>query len=397
MSPSRLRPAGFDAARARASTGKRALRPGGLRRAPGAPSSLRAQAQRAFRAAAERDERLEGEAPRSSFPKGDPRPLTPRPQGGGEQTALGEGEQTPLTQKVRALYEDSVVPVREIARLAGVSERTLYKYVQKARLAAAPCRAAACASAVSTSAAQQRKPRPCVTAKGAGGRFIPTADAGRPVARGLEGARSGRAGAGAGAMPARRGAGGGSGLAHAALARGAERRPRDVDRGGGAARSRRARRCGQACRGAEPKRDVEALRRELARRIEAKVRDWEAEPALAPPAVRAFARRGRAALRAGPPHQRHRRAILCKAGVRLDADVCRGRHARAAHSVCSSPPEGEGARAEAKLERGRVRWFASQQDRPPPRPSLAKGVHARLHRLCRGGNAGNGAARGDLQ
>ena len=38
---------------------------------------------------------------------------------------------TPLTMQVRALYEDTVVPVREIARLAGVTERTLYKYVQR--------------------------------------------------------------------------------------------------------------------------------------------------------------------------------------------------------------------------------------------------------------------------
>ena len=35
--------------------------------------------------------------------------------------------ETPLTAQARALYEDTVVPVREIARLAGVSERTLYK------------------------------------------------------------------------------------------------------------------------------------------------------------------------------------------------------------------------------------------------------------------------------
>jgi len=36
-----------------------------------------------------------------------------------------------LTLRVRALYEDSVVPMREIARLAGVHERTLYKYARK--------------------------------------------------------------------------------------------------------------------------------------------------------------------------------------------------------------------------------------------------------------------------
>src|SRR5207302_5009590 len=38
---------------------------------------------------------------------------------------------TALTERVRALYEGSVVPVREVARLAGVSERTIYKYVRK--------------------------------------------------------------------------------------------------------------------------------------------------------------------------------------------------------------------------------------------------------------------------
>jgi hypothetical protein len=36
-----------------------------------------------------------------------------------------------LAERVRALYETSVVPVREIARLVGVSERTLYKYVAR--------------------------------------------------------------------------------------------------------------------------------------------------------------------------------------------------------------------------------------------------------------------------
>src|SRR6185437_16253774 len=36
-----------------------------------------------------------------------------------------------LLERVRQLYEESVVPVREIARLIGVSERTLYKYVAR--------------------------------------------------------------------------------------------------------------------------------------------------------------------------------------------------------------------------------------------------------------------------
>ena len=36
-----------------------------------------------------------------------------------------------LTARIRALYETTSVPVREIAVLAGVTERTLYTYVNK--------------------------------------------------------------------------------------------------------------------------------------------------------------------------------------------------------------------------------------------------------------------------
>src|SRR4051812_20000840 len=39
--------------------------------------------------------------------------------------------ETPLTARVRALYEDSVVPVAAIARLAGVTERAVYKWAKK--------------------------------------------------------------------------------------------------------------------------------------------------------------------------------------------------------------------------------------------------------------------------
>jgi hypothetical protein len=141
----RQRPAGFDARSDR-------------------PSSLRAQAQRVFRAAAERSQ-----PSRDALRRANPLP---------------EADVTPLTQRVRALYEDSVVPVGEIARLAGVNERTLYRYVQKGQwrrryggkgIAAGVAKRAA-----------KRKPRACVTAKGTGGRFIPTADADKPFARGLK-------------------------------------------------------------------------------------------------------------------------------------------------------------------------------------------------------------------
>jgi len=39
----------------------------------------------------------------------------------------------PLLARIRALYEDSTVRVREIAELAGVSERTIYKYASAGR------------------------------------------------------------------------------------------------------------------------------------------------------------------------------------------------------------------------------------------------------------------------
>ncbi len=91
---------------------------------------------------------------------------------------------TSLTQQVRALYEDSAVPVAELARLAGVHQRTLYKYVRKGGWQRR--RATQDIAAAMRKRAAKQKPRPCVTAKGAGGRFIRTEDAGRPFARGLK-------------------------------------------------------------------------------------------------------------------------------------------------------------------------------------------------------------------
>jgi hypothetical protein len=103
------------------------------------------------------------------------------PQGGrepAEQAARGEAEQeasetarsgepatieTPLTARVRALYEDSVVPVAAIARLAGVTERAVYKWAKKF----------------------DWRPRVVRLARGTGGRFVPLADASRPVATGI--------------------------------------------------------------------------------------------------------------------------------------------------------------------------------------------------------------------
>jgi hypothetical protein len=222
MSPTRLRPPGSGArarsrpprfdARLRATRfdgpARIRLRPAGFDARPHRPSSLRAQAQRVFRAKAERDEVLRKPVV-DRLSKDTPLP-NPPPQGGREQTGVGarkqtgrgareqtvpgvreedssgvvERQMTTLTRHVRALYENSVVPVAEIARLAGVHQRTLYKYVQKGgwrrRHATQDL-----ASAV-RKRAQKRKPRACVTGKGAGGRFIRGADAGKPFRRGLK-------------------------------------------------------------------------------------------------------------------------------------------------------------------------------------------------------------------
>jgi AcrR family transcriptional regulator len=83
-----------------------------------------------------------------------------------EQKESAGREELPLTARVRALYEDSAVPVREIAQIAGVSERTLYKYVTRGKW--------------------RRRYASFKAAKGSGGRFISRADAGKPQPSGLK-------------------------------------------------------------------------------------------------------------------------------------------------------------------------------------------------------------------
>lgn len=89
-------------------------------------SSVRAQARRNYCALAGKASGQVSEA----TPTPDPSPRAASARGGGEQKASagGEKKETKLTQRVRELYEESAVPVREIARLAGVTERTLYKH-----------------------------------------------------------------------------------------------------------------------------------------------------------------------------------------------------------------------------------------------------------------------------
>src|SRR5258707_15804433 len=74
-----------------------------------------------------------------------------------------------LTAQARALYEGSAVPVREIAAIVGVTERTVYKYAAKQRW-------------------KQRYARTpdFAPVQGAGGRFIAREDKGKPFAQGLK-------------------------------------------------------------------------------------------------------------------------------------------------------------------------------------------------------------------
>jgi hypothetical protein len=89
---------------------------------------------------------------------------------------LAQSDDPTLTARVRALYEGGVVPVREIASLAGVTERTLYKYV----------RALGWTPRVTRHRGDGKPTTAQCAARGAGGRFIPLADADQPHAHGLK-------------------------------------------------------------------------------------------------------------------------------------------------------------------------------------------------------------------
>jgi predicted transcriptional regulator len=112
----------------------------------------------------------------------------PPPQGGREQTeqAARAEPHSPaptapdLTARARALYETSAVPVREIARLCGVTERTIYKYAAKDVWTKRYRRSARDARGDATA------PLDFTPVKGAGGRFIRREDRDKPIARGLK-------------------------------------------------------------------------------------------------------------------------------------------------------------------------------------------------------------------
>jgi hypothetical protein len=141
-------------------------------------SSVRAQAREIYQSLAAKETKANAAA------------NPPSPDGFG-----GQG----LTEKVRALYEGSAVPVAKIAAIAGVTERTIYKYVArqnwKRRYRVLPRGEAA--ARVNRGRSLQPTPdfAPDFTlslapdwapVRGAGSRFIRRADKGRPFAQGLK-------------------------------------------------------------------------------------------------------------------------------------------------------------------------------------------------------------------
>ncbi len=159
-------------------------------------SSVRAQARENYYRLAAKAAPAASAAttPTSATPTPDPSPLL--------ASARGGGEKNDLTARVRALYEDSAVPVREIAAVAGVTERTIYKYVEKhhwkRRYRVAPRGHEQDLAAAAAN--RERWPSPdFAPVTGAGGRFIRRDDKDKPFATGLKATdRAGRLRAAAG-------------------------------------------------------------------------------------------------------------------------------------------------------------------------------------------------------
>ena len=127
-------------------------------------TSVRAQAREIYRGLA-----AAPLAANEATPTPDPSPRCADACGGGEKSPPSQSfGAASLTEKARALYETSAVPVREIAALAGVTERTIYKYAAKHKW-------------------KPRYRRPdFAPVQGAGARFIRRADKGKPIALGLK-------------------------------------------------------------------------------------------------------------------------------------------------------------------------------------------------------------------
>jgi hypothetical protein len=85
------------------------------------------------------------------------------------------------------MYEDSIIPVRDIARRAGITERTLYKYARKnnwrTRYAWTPSGARPHGKAARQRWTEARaRAAAFAPVKGAGGRFIPREEKDQPFA-----------------------------------------------------------------------------------------------------------------------------------------------------------------------------------------------------------------------
>ena len=146
-------------------------------------SSQRALAREIYR------QMVAARAAETATPTPDPSPSSILPKSDKSDFG-GEGEKKGLTaqnftEKVRALYEYSAVPVAEIASVAGVTERTIYKYAAKEQWT--PRYAwAADGSRPRGQRAGKRYAPDFVPVRGAGGRFIRRADQGKPFAVGLK-------------------------------------------------------------------------------------------------------------------------------------------------------------------------------------------------------------------
>ena len=172
-------------------------------------TSVRAAARRLY-------EEMSGEGGLSRnlrLPTPDPSPPLASLAGGGERKEQGEGERDvrvagvepdppslrfggqDLMAHVRRMYEDSIIPVRDIARRAGVAERTLYKYARKngwkPRYAWTPdgARPPARPGRPRWTQAQENhhaRAEQFAPTKGAGGRFIRRDDIGEPFMQGIK-------------------------------------------------------------------------------------------------------------------------------------------------------------------------------------------------------------------
>jgi hypothetical protein len=123
-------------------------------------------------------------APTDSGPEPSPRADEGPDRDHGERTS---GKPTTLLDRVRDIYENTVMPVREIARLVGVTERTLYRYVERHGWVRRHVCIARDQAVRIANRDRLLAPRPGFgRAKGAGGRFIARDETAAPHPGGLK-------------------------------------------------------------------------------------------------------------------------------------------------------------------------------------------------------------------